>query len=151
MGDRVLDAIFERYPGLAPKVPAQSTRHAVLDGVRLLAQVFEFNDYQLASSITPLSDGFALRVVAPATLWSQQVLAQRGDLPNDFDAKAIQAYLRRCSVPATYSTRFSGSEVIHQWRWPRDLQLCGGFSLRGGGSVAVEGPTHTCTPFTLVP
>ncbi|CAM9688743.1 unnamed protein product, partial [Phaeothamnion confervicola] len=54
----------------------------------------------------------------PATLWSQQVLAQRrrwGSWPpaNDFEAKAVLAYLRACGVPAGYSTAFGSLEIVH--------------------------------------
>ena len=123
VGEAVLDAVFERYPGLAPEIPAQPTCSALLDGVRAIARVFEYTDYQLTSRLTPTSNGFELSVIAPATLWSQQVLTLRGDIPNDFEAKAIQSYLRRCSVAATYTTRYSGSEVAHNFRWPEGLQL----------------------------
>jgi len=124
VGDAVFDAILERYPGIAPRVPAAGAlaREALLEGVKATAGVFEFNDYHLTSRLAPTGGGFELAVVAPATLWSQQVLALRGDIPNDFEAKAVEAYLRRCGVGATYTTRFSGgAEVVHEFRWPQGL------------------------------
>jgi hypothetical protein len=79
VGDAILDAILDRYPGIAPQLPARPTRGALLDGVRALAGVFEFNDYQLTSRLRQAGDGFELAVVAPATLWSQQVRELRGE------------------------------------------------------------------------
>jgi hypothetical protein len=73
VGDAILDAIIERYPGIAPQLPARPTRELLLQGVRAMAGVFEFNDYQLTSRLRPTEDGFELAVIAPATLWSQQV------------------------------------------------------------------------------
>ena len=59
-----------------------------------------------------------VKATAPATIWGQQVLAQRRDRPaNDFEAKTVLAYLRGCGiVGATYSTAFSGLDVIHTFR-----------------------------------
>ena len=64
----------------------------------------------------------AWTLVAPATLWSSQVLQLRGDIPkNDFEGKAVLAYLRRCGVPAAVTTRFDkgGTQVTHEIRWPK--------------------------------
>jgi len=113
VGDKILDAIAERYPGLAPTVELRPSRAALLEGVKALAQVFEYNNYLLSARLEPSERGFQLSAIAPATVWSQQVLSLRGDLANDFEAKAIAAYLRRCAVDASYTTRYDGSEVVH--------------------------------------
>jgi len=113
VGDKILDAIAERYPGLAPTVELRPSRAALLEGVKALAQVFEYNNYLLSARLEPSERGFQLSAIAPATVWSQQVLSLRGDLANDFEAKAIAAYLRRCAVDASYTTRYEGSEVVH--------------------------------------
>lgn len=59
-----------------------------------------------------------VKATAPATIWGQQVLAQRRDRPtNDFEAKAVLAYLRACGlVGATYSSAFNGLDVVHTFR-----------------------------------
>ncbi len=61
--------------------------------------------------------------MAPATLWSAQVLKARGDTPtNDFEVKVVLAFLRRCGVPASSSTRFDkGTEVTHTFKWARSF------------------------------
>ena len=72
----------------------------------------------------PDGSGVSWTLVAPANLWSSQVLQLRGDLPNDFAAKAVLAYFRRCGVPATCSTRVEkGTQVRHEFRWPSRLLL----------------------------
>ena len=47
----------------------------------------------LQSDLTALPDGsgFSWTLVAPANLWSAQVLKVRGDLANDFEVKAVLA------------------------------------------------------------
>ena len=75
----------------------------------------------LQSDLTALPDGsgFSWTLVAPANLWSAQVLKVRGDLANDFEVKAVLAYLRRCGVPASVtSTIDRGTQVTHTFRWP---------------------------------
>lgn len=69
----------------------------------------------LSSSIYPTEQ---VKAIAPATVWGQQVLAQRRDRPaNDFEAKAVLAYLRACGLgSATYSTAYSNLDVIHTFR-----------------------------------
>ena len=59
-----------------------------------------------------------VKTVAPATIWGQQVLAQRRDRPaNDFEAKAVLAYLRACGFGgATYSTAYSNLDAVHTFR-----------------------------------
>ena len=125
VGNLLLDKISEKYTRLSPKVPPptqQVTAALVIDGVRQIAEIFEINDYMLSQRVTPLANGFELAMVVPATLWSQQVLQLRGELPNDYEAKVVSAWLRRCSVPATYTTRIDKStEVIHTFTWPAGL------------------------------
>lgn len=59
-----------------------------------------------------------VKVTAPATIWGQQVLAQRKDRPtNDFEAKAVLAYLRACGVAGvTYCTAFKDLDAIHTFK-----------------------------------
>ena len=57
-----------------------------------------------------------VKLFAPVTRWSQQCLAQRrSKLRNDFEVKAILAYLQACGVSASVAraTRFEGANVIH--------------------------------------
>ena len=63
------------------------------------------------------------KLASPCSSWprlASQVLAVRGDTPvNDFAAKAALAYLRRCGVPATVTTRVErNTQVVHEFRWP---------------------------------
>uniref|UniRef100_A0A7S4F1F9 Uncharacterized protein n=1 Tax=Chrysotila carterae TaxID=13221 RepID=A0A7S4F1F9_CHRCT len=121
VGDSILNALADKYPSLAPPVPRNPTAALVQEGVSKIAFIFEINDYFLTSRVKLLSDGLELTVVAPATQWSQQVLSRRGDLSNAFEAMVVQAFLRRCSIPATYVTKTSPTEIVHRWSWPAGL------------------------------
>ena len=63
-----------------------------------------------------------MQVDSPANLWSLQMLRYRRDqLVNDFDVKALQAYLRACRLPeASYKTEIvnQGSAVMHVFTLP---------------------------------
>lgn len=77
----------------------------------------------LQDTIEPISGGFRWTLVAPATLWSSRVLRVRGDRPsNDFEAKAVVAYLRRCGVPVTYTSKYEATQVVHDFKWPGYLR-----------------------------
>lgn len=92
----------------------------VREGVQQIATIFELNNYMPLSFTESIKDGVQLTIPAPATLWSQQVLALRGDLRNDYEAKVICAWMRRCNVPVTYTTRFlDGNQVVHTFKWAR--------------------------------
>ena len=127
VGDRILDWIAEKAPNLSPKTPSGAgmpSSASIRAAVTSLDTVFEINQYMLTSTLTPLpaangNEGLAWTLVAPATLWSGQVLQLRGDLPNSFEAMAVLAYLRRCGVPASCTTRYEkGTQVTHEFRWP---------------------------------
>ena len=64
-------------------------------------------------------------LVAPATLWSSQVLKVRGDDPvNDFAANTAIAFMRRCGVSVDVTTRTEqGLQITHEFRWPGNLLL----------------------------
>ena len=125
VGDRILDWMLERYaaaPSLKPVIPeGRPTATQLVDGIQRVADIFSVNQFSLASTVSPLPDGGGISwtLVAPANLWSGQVLQLRGDNPrNDFEAMVSLAFLRRCGVPAQYSTRFEkGTQVTHTFRW----------------------------------
>lgn len=124
VGQVILDWICERYQKTAPPILARPTAVDLRAGVTALLKVFQANEYMLLSTVEPLAHGLELNLVAPATLWSGQCLRLRGDFPNDFEAKAVQAYLRACGVPATYTTRIEQkSTVVHSFTWPDFLDL----------------------------
>ena len=52
---------------------------------------------------------------------SQSMLRNRRDLPNDFEAKTVVAYLKQCGLPATVSTSIAGNSVEHTFEWPATL------------------------------
>ncbi|KAL1526222.1 hypothetical protein AB1Y20_014947 [Prymnesium parvum] len=122
VGDVLLQKIYEKYERLAPKVPPstqQLSAELMCDGVRRLADIFEINDYMLSSRVERVPNGVEFALVVPATLWSQQVLALRGDLRNDYEVKVVFAWFRRCNVPVTCTTRFEqGTQVVHTFTWP---------------------------------
>ena len=75
----------------------------------------------LLSKLEPTAHGLKITLVAPATLWSQSMLRNRRDLPNDFEAKTVVAYLKQCGPPATVSTSIAGNNVEHTFEWPAAL------------------------------
>ena len=78
----------------------------------------------LTNSVAPLAGGISWTLVAPATLWSAQVLRVRGDQPaNDFEVKAVLAFFRRCGVPCKATSKYTSTQVTHEFRWPAYLQL----------------------------
>ena len=88
------------------------------------AHYSEYSELNNGCQVEQLPDRTGLRwtLVAPATLWSSQVLRVRGDRPaNDFEAKAVVAYLRRCGVPVSYTSVYETTRVTHEFRWPRGL------------------------------
>lgn len=123
VGARVLEWALERYPTIAPKLTGPSdplTAAAVTVAVKQLANVFELNDFMLGSRVTPIEGGVELALVAPANLWSLQTLRVRGDLPNDFAAKVVLAWMRASGLSPSCSTRIErGAEVVHTFRWAR--------------------------------
>lgn len=120
LGDRILNWVDENFPNLAPKVPSTPTAAAILAGVKQIAVVFSLNEFMLQDTLEllPGGGGITWTLVAPATMWSSQVLRVRGDLPgNDFEAKTVLAFMRRCGVPATYTTKYTTTQVTHEFRW----------------------------------
>ena len=86
--------------------------------VRNIGLVFELAEYALSSRTEILpGGGVALTLIAPATIWSAQVLRLRGDLPtNDFEAKVVSAYLRSCGLSSRVVTSFPNkNEVRHEF------------------------------------
>ena len=75
----------------------------------------------LLSKLEPTAHGLKITLVAPATLWSQSMLRNRRDIPNDFEAKTVVAYLKQCGLPATVSTSIAGNNVEHTFEWPANL------------------------------
>ena len=56
---------------------------------------------------------------SPANRWSQEMLTRRPQaLINNFEVKAIQAYLRACGCSGELArpTRFKGNDVFHSIR-----------------------------------
>ena len=114
VGERILSWADENFPNIAPRVPAAPTAGSLTEGVRQIAAIFALNEFMLQDSLEPLPGGNGLEwtLVAPATMWSSQTLRVRGDRPsNDFEAKAVIAYLRRCGVPASYSSKYTSTQV----------------------------------------
>ena len=122
VGNALLDWLGETYPGITPKPPTAGgvTRASLLEDVRQFAALLEIVDFCLSARAEPHSSGgIELILVAPATIWSSQVLRLRGDLANDFEAKIVKAYLARCGVPCTYTTEVrKGTELRHVFSWP---------------------------------
>lgn len=105
VGDRILEKFLEAPEIYRPVVvgPGQGF-DALLDGVRRVEDLFVAQRFNSGATVTPLSlgpgrQGFQVVSRAPANLWGLQNLMFRKDaLLNDFEAKAILAYLRACGV-----------------------------------------------------
>ena len=93
----------------------------LLANLKQLLNLFQVNGYLLGYDAVLAAGNAKLTVTvsAPATRWSQEVLAQRKCLlGNAFELKAVLAYLRACGVEyAPYNpsrdTRFRGLDVTH--------------------------------------
>ncbi|KAG5188561.1 hypothetical protein JKP88DRAFT_262272 [Tribonema minus] len=125
VGDRIFTYIMETFasvPEALPQVSVKPPLSIIARGVERVMDKFRLNFFCVDAKVAASTgkDGSAVLTVtarAPATLWSQQVLAQRRDAPtNDFEAKAVAAYLRACQVPHTYTTTYSGLDVTHTFR-----------------------------------
>lgn len=105
---------------LAPVVAQGQTIAELREGCDRIMNLLRLNFYTLDYAVMADLDRKVLtvRATAPATIWGQQVLAQRRDRPaNDFEAKVISAYLRACGLEgATYSTVFSNLDAVHTFR-----------------------------------
>ena len=75
-------------------------------------------DAQLGQDLVGGQLTLSVTVTNPATLWGQQVLAQRGAaVSNGFEAKVVAAYLRACGVDYLGGrTQFRGSDVTHAFK-----------------------------------
>jgi hypothetical protein len=114
VGDKIVNTFFEKYPAsiLPPAArPADVTRAAVVAAIQLLLDVFTINAYCLSATVADVTtaDDAANGVLTlktnlqlPANLWSELTLRGRKESPvNDFDNKAIEAYLRRWGLQTT--------------------------------------------------
>ena len=118
VGDVLLDFIIEDHPEYVPRPRRGLSEAELLIAVQRLLDCFEIGGYMLSSRVTLLPRGVEVALVAPASIWSQQVLSLRGDLVNDFESKVICAWLRAAGLPARSSTRVEkGIEVVHTFSW----------------------------------
>lgn len=105
---------------LAPVLAQGQTVAELREGCDRIMNLLRLNFYMLDYAVAADLDRKVLtvRATAPATIWGQQVLAQRRDRPaNDFEAKVVSAYLRACGLEgATYSTAFSNLDAVHTFR-----------------------------------
>eukprot|EP00903_Cladosiphon_okamuranus_P009698 g9226.t1 len=122
VGDRILAYCVETFGStkLAPVVAQGLSLPELREGCDQIMNILRLNFYHLDYAVTADVGRRLLMVkaVAPATLWGQQVLAQRRDRPaNDFEAKAVLAYLGACGFGgAAYSTAYSNLDAIHTFR-----------------------------------
>ncbi|CAM9766324.1 unnamed protein product [Chrysoparadoxa australica] len=116
VGQRILAYMTETFgPTTRPSVGRERAEYVT--GVERILNLFRLNFYTVEAAVLPLDDGLQISVTAPATLWGQQVLAQKGtSLRNDFEAKTVSAYLEACGLRSSYTTAFKGLDVIHTFR-----------------------------------
>lgn len=117
VGEAVLKKILETFgsSASAPRIEAGQSIQSLAENIDKLVGIFALNFYCIGySTRTDGKSEIIVTVRAPATLWSQQVLAKRRDSPvNDFECKAILAYLEACGYQAMYSTMYRGIEIEH--------------------------------------
>lgn len=119
VGDTVLEWMRERYD-----VPGARSLDEVRSGVREILEIFRIQSFATATSVTAQPGAkpgapatLRCSLVAPATLWSQKVLAS-AKLHNDFEAKAVDAYLRECGARSiSCSTSVSDIAATHDFRF----------------------------------
>lgn len=101
VGDRLLAKFLESPEIYRPAVGPDLGFDALLEGVRRVEELFVAQRFNGGATVTPLASGKGFQVVsrAPANLWSlQNLLFRKEALLNDYEAKAILAYLRACGV-----------------------------------------------------
>lgn len=101
VGDRILAKFLEAPEIYRPAVGLNYGFAALLEGVRRVEELFVAQRFNGGATVTPLSSGKGFQVVsrAPANLWSlQNLLFRKEALLNDYEAKAILAYLRACGL-----------------------------------------------------
>jgi hypothetical protein len=104
VGDRILERFLEAPEVYRPAVGPDLGFDALLEGVRRVEELFVAQRFNSGAKVTPLSlgpgkQGFQVVSRAPANLWSlQNLLFRKEALVNDYEAKAIVAYLRACGV-----------------------------------------------------
>ena len=174
VGQRLVEWMYVRYNALLPSLPdksvaliAEARLDKELDGFRAGAQalldVFTINSFaadaqisevpfEKTAAVTSGSRLYRIVMRAPATLWSQQVLRVRKDLPvNDFEVKCLQEYARRCGLELTrvLTSIENGIDVVHLVRLtpavevyvPLDLWKDENFEPVKGASFQVQDPT----------
>ncbi len=101
VGDRILERFLEAPEVYRPVVGQGLGFDALLEGVRRVEDLYVANRFNSGATVAALpgKQGFQVVSRAPANLWSLQCLLWRKEpLLNDYEGKAIMAYLRACGV-----------------------------------------------------
>ena len=119
VGDRILDYMLERPNNIAPVIETDGNLDNILDNIQRILDIFfivrYFNNNSTVVPITSNKLRFVVRVDTPANIWSHKLLNtfDKTNLINDFECKAILAYLTRCGYEKSrYSTVFSQGSLV---------------------------------------
>mmetsp|Transcript_34972 Transcript_34972/g.54838 ORF Transcript_34972/g.54838 Transcript_34972/m.54838 type:complete len:332 (+) Transcript_34972:83-1078(+) len=123
VGKRILEFLGNQYPSAMPVPEAGLSPEALLRSVVQLMGLFRLNFYMLNYKVNAMEkDKFEVVLEVPCNLWSQQVLKQQNTLvTNNFEVKAILAFLNSCGLDASYSTKYRETEISHTFQVKRLL------------------------------
>jgi len=132
VGDMVLDHLVQEK-GLAVSVKERPGIDVLCDNFKKILDMLVENgfcaSYTIDTSVktskpdpmrTPSQQPYDIRgdrcisvtFERPINLWSQQALvSQNYSLKNNFEAKVLQAFLRRCGVNSRYQTRYASLSI----------------------------------------
>lgn len=119
VGNRILDYMLERPANIAPVIEKEGTIDSLFDNIQRILDIFlitrYFNNNATLVPITANKSQFVVRVDTPANIWSHKLLStfDKTKLQNDFECKAILAYLYRCGYEKSrYTTTFTKGSLI---------------------------------------
>ena len=119
VGNKILDYMLERPTNIAPVIEIGDDVDNLLDNIQRILDIFlitrYFNNNATLVPITANKLQFVVRVDTPVNIWSHKLLTtfDKTKLQNDFECKAILAYLDRCGYEnSRYSTTFTKGSLI---------------------------------------
>jgi len=128
VGDRLLRWMVDKY-NTSPNKRCCMIRFAkqpsldfIVSNLKQIGEIFVQNGYCDKVVVQKYEDLFSPKRIRftsllPATLWSYQVLkGEESRITNDFDARVVMAYLRKCGVKVRHvATVVDGREMQHDF------------------------------------
>lgn len=131
VGDKILRGLQEGFRDASFDGPARLDRGSarpedVMVGVKKILQAFVDGGFCLQCVVDDVvlstndvdPSQFHVRVEGAANAWAVQALqSHNAKVRNDYDALAVDAYMRQCGKAATYDVRPRTSTIHETWRF----------------------------------